>query len=178
MCNTFDVWDYKYKWTWETTNCWREERESFRLLRDPEPYKIPIKESNAIVTIGFDDYRNLHVDCPDGLVYTFKQTTIHGGIYTIDQTTGNILINEDMIPGLVETNQPNIDEGGGIFIVVLYYNGEIPITDDDIKVNLPFGFETIKYIHDENKNTIVIIQRDEFLYWKEYLDGKDQWGVI
>ena len=147
-------------------NRW-EERESFKLFRDPDPYKKPIHESNATIIVQINDERNLEVLGPDNLVYVFKQTSIHGGVYTIDQTTGKISVNKDMINGLIETNQPNIDGGGGIFIVVLFYNDQIPITDDDIEVNLPFGFETIEYIHDENKNTIIVIQRDEFLFPEE-----------
>lgn len=149
-------------------NRW-EERESFKLFRDIAPYpplyppeKIPPK-----VLITFNEERNLIVVPQGDITYVTKQTSIDGGVFNVDHTTGEITVNSNMIPGIVDINLPNIDKGGGIFIVILYKNPDYLITDEDVVVKLPFGFQSLKPIHDENDNMIIIIQRDKFLFPEE-----------
>lgn len=145
-----------------------QERESFKIMRDipgyplPEEPKVPPK-----ITITLDEDRNLIVLKPDEITYITKQTSVHGGVYNVDQTTGEVTINTDMIPGIVETNKPNLDGGGGIFIVILYYNFSCPINDDDIVVKLPFGFEALPPVLDKDNNKVIIIRREEFLIPEE-----------
>lgn len=157
-------------------NRW-EERESFRILRDPDPYTKP-KDPEPVykVLITFDEDNNLQVIGPPEIGYVTKQTSVHGGVYNVDETTGDITVNTDMIPGIVDANKPNLDGGGGIFIVVLYHNPEFILSDDDIYTKLPFGFSSLKPVRDKDENIIVIIERDEFLYPEEEVNdsGKNQ----
>lgn len=153
-------------------NRW-EERESFKLLREVVPYKPPKpkdpdEDKPYIIKIIINKEKNLEVIKPDSIKveYEFKQTTIHGGVFTIDQKSGEITVNTEMIPGIVPMNQPNVDKGPSIFIVVFYFNPVSPIDDSLIRTILPIEFESMKPIRDKDDNTIVIIQRDEFLYKK------------
>lgn len=167
------------------SNRW-EERESFRLFNNVAPYEKKL-ESEKLITITFDDNRNLLViyrgengKYDEGGVWTgyiAKQTSVDGGVYDINQTTGEITINSEMLPGIISSNQPNLDQGGGIFIVVIYYDKDNPISDDDIETKLPFGFESLKPVHDKNENIIVIIQRDEFLFPEEK-EGGFKYGEV
>lgn len=150
------VFKYEYAYIWDTNSLgeFSNDKENSYLDRD----------SNLIVL------------APDGLNYIFKQTTLHGGVYTIDESTGQISINTDMIPGIINTMQPNLNNGGAIFIVILLYNENIPITNNDILINIPFEFEALEPIRDKDNNIIIIIKRDEFLFPEEeeaLKNGKD-----
>ena len=140
-----------------------QERESFIIMRDI-PRSVPEIIKEPLIFISVDENRNLSIKCPDDLTYVIKQTTITGGVFTIDENTGDIAIVENMLPGLIDVMQPNIDNGGSIYIIIFNYNEDIQFTDDDIESELPFGFERHKLIKDSNNNNILIIQRDEFLY--------------
>lgn len=145
------------------SNRW-EERESFKITRDiPGPSR---EEKKTLIFITVDENRNLSITCPDELKYTVKQTVIHGGVFTYNED-GNIIIDQDMLPGIVDVNKPNIENGGGIYIIIFKYNENIIFTNDDISSKLPIGFELHPLIKDQNNNSIVIIQRDEFLYPEE-----------
>ena len=82
---------------------------------------------------------------------------------TILSSYQKVTINTNMIPGLVSVNEPNLDGGDGLFIVILYHNPDVQINNNDIAVKLPFGFIPLKPIWDENNNIIIIIARDKFL---------------
>lgn len=155
-------------------NRW-EERESFRILRDPDPYTKP-KDPEPVykVLITFDEDNNLQVIGPPEIVYVTKQTSVHGGVYDVNETTGEITVDTDMISGIVDVNKPNLDGGGGIFIVVLYHNLGFILSDDDIYTKLPFGFSSLKPVRDRDKNIIVIIERDNFLYPEEEVNDSGE----
>lgn len=108
--------------------------------------------------------KNLIVIRPDGIQAIRYQTSINSGVYNIDKETGEITINEDMLPGNVEVNLPNLDKGGGLLIIKILNNPDIEINDSDIEVILPFEFEACKIIRDSENNIIVIIQKDQFLF--------------
>lgn len=149
------------------SNRWQE-RESFRIMRDiPSPYPEKDKSETSLIYITFDEDKNLSIKCPTKLEYITKQTSIHGGIFNVNETTGEVSINEDMLPGIVNINKPNLDNGGGIFIIIFYRNPDISYTNDDIYSKLPFGFEQHPLIWDSNNNGVIIIERDEFLYPEE-----------
>lgn len=153
---TSDGYLYKYP-----KNRW-EERESFKITSDiGRPVKEP--ERTYIITIDFDDDRNLRITGPEKLIYDIKQTTINGGVYSVDHTTGEVTINEEMLDGIVSSNVNNLDDGDGVYIIVFYYNPAVEYTDDDILVKVPFGFAVHDFIHDRMKNTYIIIERDPFL---------------
>lgn len=150
-------------------NRW-EERESFKILRDPLPYPHREPEIPPKVFITYDENRNISVTCPKEILYVIKHTSVSGGVYNIDESTGDITINMDMIPGIVEENLPNVDGGGGLFVIVLYGNLSCPVISDDIVVKLPFGFKTIPPVLDKDDNWIIIIERDIFLFPEEMED--------
>lgn len=152
---TAEGYIYKYP-----KNRW-EERESFRLFREPGRPYIEKDDHEYIITIDFDDKKNLRISGPDGLRFDIKQTSINSGVFNVDHESGETTINVNMIPGLVNKNEVNLDGGGGIYIIVLY-GDNTSYKDSDIQVIVPFGLTVAPYIHDGN-NTIVIIQRDEFL---------------
>lgn len=110
---------------------------------------------------------NIIVVSPKEIHYDIKQTSLHGGIFDIDPSNGNITINESMIPGIIESTQPSISTGGSIFIITLHQTDELQITNDDIDIKLPFGFEALKPIRDNDGNIIIIIRRDPFLFPEE-----------
>lgn len=113
------------------------------------------------------DDRNLIITAPIDIKYVTLQTTIHGGVYNVDESTGEITVNTDMLPGLVESNQPNVDNGGGIFVIIFYKNEQLSDIENDIEFILPFGFQVIAMVHDKDDNLVIIIQRDEFLFPEE-----------
>jgi len=144
-------------------NRWQE-RESFKIVRDiPSPNYEDNIEKSSLIFITLDNDRNLFITCPEELKYIIKQTVTTGGIYTYDEE-GNIHIDEDMLPGIIESNKPNIDNGGGIYIIIFFKNDDIQFTDEDISYKLPFGIVLHPIIKDKNGNSLVIIQKDEFLY--------------
>ena len=111
------------------------------------------KERNLVVTLSSDQ-----------LKYAIKQTTLHGGVFNIDEGSGDISVNPDALPGVINVMQPNIYGGEPIFIIIIYYNPNYAFNDNDIVVKLPFGFEALAPIRDANQNTIIVIQRDQFLF--------------
>ena len=155
-----------------------EERESFKLFRMPKPSLDPNDPNNPdnpnnpnnpankhAANIRVNKDRNLEVVlASDELNYSIKQTTLHGGVFNINETSGDISINPEALPGVIDVMQPNIDGGEPIFIVIIYYNPKFELNDKDIVVKLPFGFDALAPIRDANKNTIIVIQRDNFLY--------------
>lgn len=144
-------------------NRW-EERESFKIIRDIiKPNKEDIVEDNSLIFITTDIDRNLSITCPDDIIYVIKQTVITGGVFTYDEE-GNINIDEEMLPGIIDSNKPNIDNGGGLYIIIFDNND---ITDDDISSKLPFGFELHPVIKSKDNKSIIIIERDQFLYPEE-----------
>lgn len=149
-------------------NRW-EERESFKLVRDiPRSIDKPEDISkSSLIFITVDDDRNLSITCPEELKYVVKQTVINGGVFTYDENDGSIIIDEDMLPAIVDVNKPNIDNGGGLYIIIFEYNENIQFTDDDVNSKLPFGFELHSIIKDSNNNSIILVQKDEFLHAEE-----------
>ena len=154
-------------------NRW-EERESFKLIRDIKPatrYKEP---ESKLITITLDEARNVLIIGPSTLIYDIKQSSIYGGVYSIDHTTGDVIINEKMLDAIINKSEPNLDGDGGVYII--WINNEsvgVPFTDNDIGFKLPIGFEKIKII-DRKDVTIVIIKRDEFLFPEEEVNGEDK----
>lgn len=143
----------------------KEERESFKIVRPIKPYpsfEDPEEEIPKIL-ITFDDDRTFIVIKQVDIEHDVKQSSINSGVYDFNHTTGEVTINTNMIPGLVSVNEPNLDGGDGLFIVILYHNPEVQINNNDIAVKLPFGFIPLKPIWDENNNIIIIIARDKFL---------------
>jgi len=147
-------------------NRW-EQRESFKLTRFiPRPYKVKDDEKETLIHITLDEDKNLKIICPEALTYVIKQTVVNGGVFTYDND-GNIHIDEDMLPAIVNVNKPNIDDGGGIYIIIFDKNDEITFTDEDISFNLPFGINLFPLIKDKKDNSLVIVQKDPFLYFDE-----------
>ena len=155
----------------------QEERESFKLLRYPapptgtqtppdpvDPPEPPEPPKPHALEVSVSENKDLIINIAGDLQYACKQTTLYGGVFTIDQSTGDVSVNTDALPGIIDAIEPNIDGGGAIFIIIVYYNPNYPFNDNDIKITLPFGFESLAPIKDANQNTIIIIQRDNFLF--------------
>lgn len=142
-----------------------EERESFKIVRPIKPYPSFENPEEEIpkVLITFDDDRMFVVIKQVDIEHDVKQSSLNSGVYNINHQTGEVTVNTNMLPGIVPCNKPNLDGGGGLFIVTLYYNPEIPINNSDIVVKLPFGFTQLKPIYDNDNNIIIIIERDKFL---------------
>ena len=146
-------------------NRW-EERESFKITRDiPKVEDKP--EEVKLIHVTFDSERNLDITCPEELEYIIRLTVATGGIYTIDETTGEIIIDEDMLPGTIESNKPNINDNASYFIIIFKPNNDIQFTNDDISSKMPLGFELLPLIKDKDNNSILIIEKDMFLYPEE-----------
>jgi hypothetical protein len=146
-----------------------EERESFKIFRDIAPYvKQEPPKKELFVTITFDEERNLSVDCKDGLSYATYVSTHDGGVYTIDQETGEIFINEEMLPGIISEMKPNIDGKGSVFIIVIHKDDEsIEFTDENVYIAMPFGFEKVGPVINDKGEVIYILQR-----WYAKLEGE------
>ena len=108
--------------------------------------------------------KNLIVTGPSELKYSIMQTSMSGGVFDVNQTTGEITINEDMLSGIIENTTVNADGGGGIFVIKFIKDDTIFTGLDDIEFILPFGFTVVGDVRDSNGNLIIIIKRDEFLY--------------
>lgn len=156
-----------------------QERESFKILRDygkVEPYV----EREYIVKIYFDkETRDVIVEKPDSMLFDLRQSTINGGVWSINHETGETEVNGQMLYEIVPTNEPNFDKGDGVYCITLYYDWSHPIEDSDVLVKVPFGFEVHPFVHLDG-NTIVIIERDPFLMHGEGEpeDGKDLSGLF
>ena len=153
-------------------NRW-EERESFKITRNmvpPTKYKEKVPK---LILITIDDDSNILIVAPETIVYDIKESTIHGGVYSIDDSSGEVIIDIDMLDGIVSVNKPNIHNGPGIYIITIDDESVgVNFTDDDIDSELPFGFSIIKGIH-KNGKTIVIVKRDYFLFPEEDNNGED-----
>ena len=148
-------------------NRWQE-RESFKITKDMvKPYFEINEPEKSLIFITLDENSNLSITCPEGLKYIIRQTVLNGGIYTVDQSTGEVTIDEDMLPGIIQSNTTNIDGKSSIYIIIFEYNKDIQFTNDDIGSVLPFGIERYPLVKDSNNNSIVIIEKDEFLYSEE-----------
>ena len=141
-------------------NRWQE-RESFKIIRDiPRPiYEEPVVEQ-TLIFITLDKDKNLAITCPDNLKYIIKQNSTTGGIYAIDEY-GNVIIDEEMLPGIIESNN---DDNGNIYTIIFFKNNDIKFTNNDVSSKLPFGFELYPLIKDGYGNSLVIVKRDEFLH--------------
>ena len=147
-------------------NRW-EERESFKLWRDIAPPSRPIPPDHDYdIMIDLCDeeetLNNIRIR-PGHIGYVTKSSTIIGGVWTINENTGEIYLNEDSMVPILEQFYPNIDDGGSIFIIVLFDNDpNRPIDINRIGVQLPWGFEHRGPIRDMDNNIVLTIQRTEF----------------
>lgn len=146
-------------------NRW-EERESFKIMKEIAPYTSPAsnesieaEESSYLVRISFDDENNLDVQVVDGLTFVTYSTTLIGGVWNVDSTTGDITVNEEFLGTNPPANRPSLDGNEGVFVVQIKYNESIPITEKDVSIKLPFGFEPIGPLCTSVKDTVYIIQR-------------------
>lgn len=155
-------------------NRWQE-RESFKLFHELEPYKKPEKEdplANKIIIVYFDENKNLAVKCPPELKYRFYSSSIIAGVWNLYVEDGHVEGVEAMYPGVIEETLPNADGNNSIFLALLYttYDEENQYTsdpaiyevhDEDIGTILPFGFTSF-IVHDDKGNTIVAIEKIQY----------------
>ena len=91
-------------------------------------------------------------------------TGLYGGVFIIDHITGEIAVNWDAVDNLGDVIFPNLDDGQGVFIIIIYkIDPGFTFNNDEIRVSVPFGFSVMDPILDPNGNTVIIIERDKFL---------------
>lgn len=167
----------------DITDVWRYHNKEYHKIRSRDLFSqrlykyeyVYIWDTNTLGNFNKDKVGGTYLErdsnvillAPEGLKYDIKQTSINGGVYNVDQVTGEVTINTDMLPDIVSNNQPNPDKGGGLIVVILYKNDDIPFTYDDIDVIVPFEFQVLDLVKDKDGNTVVIIQRDLFLFPEE-----------
>ena len=156
--NDINIWRY-HKGTW------RKVKEN-RIYINEYIYIWDKKSFGEFNNDNIPDYlkrdSNLVITGPKEITWTIKQTSVHGGIYTVNPETGEITINEDMIPGIVDNNEPDLNIKDAVYVIILHPN-DININSDDIDIKLPFEFDFIKSIRDNEGNIIVVIKKREFL---------------
>lgn len=153
-------------------NRW-EERESFKLTRDIRPYKKPeVPKKEWPILIRTNDEYNFEVIGPEGLKYVYKASTLVSGVYQVLEN-GDIFIDDDMLDGIVPINKPNLDGTESLFFIILLYNENIPIKDEDIGVEVPFGFNRLAppFHRNDRGDVIVTIARVR----PEYFPGEDEY---
>lgn len=141
-------------------NRW-EERESFKIVSDPTPYHPEVKVYPIRVTV--DDNRNLQIDGPEYVASVLFQTSIFGGVYNVDQATGKVTINIDMLTPEIEVNQPNVDGGDGILVALVQTRSGTHLMESDIDFDLPIGFSGHLYGYEEER-LIIVVERDIFMF--------------
>lgn len=139
-----------------------EERESLVIIRKPQKTSIgtTINWIEPLITVEIDRDANEFIFKPDNLIYTIYQTSTTGGIYTVNETTGEVIINYDIIDDLVPVIQPNLEDNlQNVFIVKIPKTQEFQFTKKDIFVLLPFWFSHLPIIETET-DFIIIIKTD------------------
>lgn len=158
---------YKYP---HPKNRW-EQRESFKLVHDEEYFEekpvepgedpfIP-KEQETRILITINKEKNMDVICKDGeLDWEVKYATLHGGVFDINQDTGEILINEDAARNLMkQLHFENTDKKQSILAVIIHPKEDYEFTKKDVSHKLPFGYISINSVFLENGDFVSIIQR-------------------
>ncbi|MCM1439777.1 MAG: hypothetical protein NC131_11350 [Roseburia sp.] len=148
-------------------NRW-EERESFKITKDPTPYHPEVKVYPIRITV--DKERNLHIEGPEYESDVLYETSIFGGVYNVDQSNGQISINVDMLTPEIEINLPNVDGGDGIFIAIVKTKNNVRLMESDIDFDLPIGFSGHLYGRTSDDRLIVVIERDIFMFPPEVRD--------
>jgi hypothetical protein len=87
-----------------------------------------------------------------------KCTTVIGGVWNIDSITGEIMVNNNKLDAIIEATSPNLDDGIGFFVIILYDNPDIPITSEDICIRLPTVYKSTEIL-DKDNNIVIIIER-------------------
>jgi hypothetical protein len=109
---------------------------------------------------------NIVVIADDSVEYVILSTSAATGVYQLDDATGVITINEDVLNGLIKGDITDSSHKG-VFVVRITQNTDNPITMDMISYDIPFGFDTIGTTTDSEGNIIVIIIETEFLLESE-----------
>ena len=139
-----------------------EERESLVIIRKPQKTSIgtTINWIEPLITVEIDRDANEFIFKPDNLIYTIYQTSTTGGIYTVNETTGKVIINYDIIDDLVPVIQPNLEDNlQNVFIIKIPKIQEFQFVKKDIFVLLPFWFSHLPIIETET-DFIIIIKTD------------------
>jgi hypothetical protein len=145
--------------------------ESYEIFSEIDPYQAPEKNYLITVMINKRKTKNRLIITSDvvksWLVY---QTTINGGVFTIDEE-GEIVVNKKMLDPEVATNRPNFDDSSTVYIIVLTTD-DIEITEDDIDYQLPVGFSGHLAIPAEQETsdgtTMIVIEKDMFIYYGDH----------
>ena len=106
----------------------------------------------------------MEVLLPKDIPHKFYNSTITAGIYSINSSTGQYEINENMIPDPIDVAEANYDNEDALFLVEFDTD---KYTKDDVFVFTPFGYTDIK-IDGDNKIYVVIHQDPFFLASKGY----------
>ena len=141
-----------------------EERESFVIIRKNKSQADLPAHEKYLITIGIDRDATKFIIEPDGLIYAIYQTSTTGGVYTVNETTGEVIINYDIINGLVPVIQPNLEDNlQNVFVVKINKSQSFDFTINDIYVLLPFWFNNLPIIETETEFIIIIRTNREVL---------------
>jgi len=103
---------------------------------------------------------------PPGMNHIVKMLSIHGGVWSIDESSGELGIVVENLPGVLEMMTYTSEAVWGI---IFYNNPDIPINANDIHIDITFGFKVLGPIVDADGNTIILIRRfwvDPWVEWE------------
>ena len=141
-----------------------EERESLVIIRKPKKSPITPNWIEPLITVEIDRDANEFIFKPNNLIYAIYQTSTTGGIYTVDETTGEVIINYDIINELVPVIQPNLNNNlQNVFVIKISKIQEFQFTENDIFILLPFWFSHLPIIETETDFIIIIKTNREVL---------------
>lgn len=157
------------------------EQQSFLLYKDPKTIVEHENEKFWKIIITIDDEFKFKVDKPKFIDYVVYSSTIIGGVFDINEITGDIIVNEDAIIGAsyeffndmvskadeiqlkpFDSSKyeihPNITNEPNIFAVVFHGEGIENIKLEDVKCVLPLRVGVLKLSRAENHDIVLVLQ--------------------
>lgn len=159
-----------------------EERDSFLLYHQPDAETGTIQHQDGKIIVEIDDKtHDFIITTPEGIMWVMYATSLVGGVFDINQETGEITIREEMLIGASESfdnnheggvsdvnleiydsskyeNHKNLDGGWGLFVIVFSGYGIEDISLDEIEYRLPIRFEAFGIQRLKTNDIAVVIQ--------------------
>lgn len=135
-----------------------EERDSFIIMNSiapPKKDKVDITDIYKVIIVFNED--DLIISSPLNITYKTRWSTIHSGVFSINSTTGEYEVNENMLQSLPPFAEGNFDNEDAMLLIEI--DGD-EINKDDVYIDLPFGFGS-NIVNKEN-GVYVIVSLDPF----------------